>query len=327
MKLPAAIKYCAEISVRFFLAMLIFHPTIRASDTNGARMESAPRFRIAFSIGVLGELNRNDANASIMAWGKALLDLRQVAADAHSTVFDRTEDLFSAVQNGQIDGAAVKTDEFFSRPPALEPEAVYLGLRNGKTTEQYILLVHRKSGIEDLDALKGHSLLLHKSARTCLAAPWLDICLARRGLGPPESIFIKIERPEKVSRAILRVFFRQDDACVVTRAAFEMMCELNPQLRKELRLLAASPEVVPSVFFFRPGFTGRLREDVEASIASMQETVPGRQTLTIFQGDNLGKFPLSSLDSALALIEEQARLRGALETIQKTGIQPGLGKN
>jgi phosphonate transport system substrate-binding protein len=299
----------------FAVAVLGFGSAGWAADTNSASPAAPAPLRLAFSAGVLGDLNRNDAKASIIAWGKALLAQRTVSVEGvEPSVFDQTEDLFRAMQSGQNDCAAVMTDEFLARPAALESEAVYLSSKNGKTTEQYVLLVHQGSGISDLAGLKGRNLELHKSPRTSLAAAWLDTYLADHRLGPAETVFRKIVPAEKVSRIVLRVFFRQTDACVVTRDAFETMGELNPQLRKELRVLATSPEVVPSVFFFRPEFTGRVRQELEAAIVTLHETVAGRQALTVFQGDKLAKYPLSSLQSACDLVAAAARLRSPAPT-------------
>ena len=198
-----------------------------------------------------------------------------------------------------------------ARPTGLAPETLYLSLKNGKATVQYVLLVHQGSGISNLAGLNGRNLELPKSASTSLAAPWLDTCLADQGLGLPETVFRKIDRAEKVSRVVLRVFFRQADSCIVTRDAFETMGELNPQLRKELRVLATSPEVVASVFFLRPGFTGKVRQELETAISILHETVAGRQALTVFQGEKLEKAPLSALKSAEDLLAAAARLRSA----------------
>ena len=293
-----------------FLALLVSSSTVWAADTNGIAPESPAKFRLAFSIGVIGEINRNDAKASTLAWGKMILSQRNIVAEAVPMVFDWPDDLFRALQNEEIDAAAVLANEFLAHPAAVPPDGVLLSVRNGKTIEQYVLLVRQDSGIQDVGGLKGRSLELHENARTSLAPAWLDIVLDEHKLGLTEDVFSKITRNEKVSRVIQRVFFRQTDACVATREAFATAGELNPQVHKELRVLATSQEVVPSCFFFRPGFSPNLRHRMEEATLALHETATGKQVLTVFQGERLEKYPLSCLDSARALVIEQARLRG-----------------
>ena len=291
------------------LALLGLAPALLAGEANGIPSPETRRLRLAFSAGVIGEINHNDAKASMIAWGHALMvqHLTQVEK-VEPNIFENPAELFRAVQEGSIDGAAVMTDELLSRPASLAVDSLYVTVKNGKITVQYVLLVHQDSGIAALADLRGKSLELHKSSRTSLAAPWLDLRLADQGLGPAESVFRKIDRSEEASRTVLHAFFRQADAVVVTRDAFDTMRELNPQIGKELRVLAVSPEVVPSLFFLRPDFTGSLRTDLETAIATLHDTVAGRQALTVFQGDRLQRAPLSILQSSIDLMAAHARL-------------------
>ena len=303
--------------------LLVFSSAVQAADTNGIAPESPAKFRLAFSIGVIGEINRNDAKASTLAWGKMILSQRNIVAETVPTVFDRPDDLFHALQNEEIDAAAVLANEFLTHPAAVPPDGVFLSVRNGKTTEQYVLLVRQDSGIQDVAELKGRSLELHEGARTSLVPAWLDTVLAEHKLGLTEDMFSKITRNEKVSRVIQRLFFRQTDACVATREAFATAGELNPQILKELRVLATSQEVVPSCFFFRPGFSPNLRQRIEEATLALHETAAGKQVLTVFQGERLEKYPLSCLDSARALVAEQARLRGVAPEKGAVAAWPG----
>ena len=303
--------------------LLVLSSAVRAADTNGIAPESPTKFRLAFSIGIIGEINRNDAKASTLAWGKMILSQRNIVAETVPTVFDRPDDLFRALNNEEIDAAAVLASEFLAHPAVVTPDGVFLSVRNGKTIEQYVLLVRQSSGIQNVAELRGRSLELHEGARTSLAPAWLDTVLAEHKLGLTEDVFGKITRNEKVSRVIQRLFFRQTDACVATREAFATAGELNPQILKELRVLATSQEVVPSCFFFRPGFSSNLRQRIEEATLALHETAAGKQVLTVFQGERLEKHPLSCLDSARALVAEQARLRGAAQKKGAVAAWPG----
>lgn len=186
-------------------------------------------FRIGLSIATIGEINRNDARASILAWGRAILSQNGIVAETRSSIFERSEDLFLALREKRMDAASVLTLELLADPTTQAPDEVFLFVANGKTTEQYVLLTHQAAAIHDLASLQGSSLEMHTSARTSLGGAWLDALFARRGLGLAERVFRTTNHNEKASRTINRVFFRQADACVVTRSAFETAGNSTPR--------------------------------------------------------------------------------------------------
>ena len=139
----------------------------------------------------------------------------------------------------------MSTDEFLRLKA--KPEFIFLAIRKNSFTERYVILVHRNSGITDVGDLRGRKLLLYNNPRMSLASAWVAALI-----GFPKTESVGMTRIDNTSRTVLPVFFRQADACVITSNVFEIACELNPQLQKELRVLATSPEVVSSVFFSTP---------------------------------------------------------------------------
>jgi phosphonate transport system substrate-binding protein len=183
-------------------------------------------------------------------------------------------------------------------------------------TEEYLLLVHSKNGIRDIGELQGRSVNFYDNSRASLAPMWVRTLLLERGFKPPEQFFRKVNVYRKISHVILPVFFGQVEGCLVTRAGFETMGELNPQIRENLRVLAASPPFVPSVGFYRPGYEPYFLDKLTNELVRMNQTISGRQVLNVFQSDSLGKAPSSVLDSARELYsihEKSIRKNGAVK--------------
>jgi ABC-type phosphate/phosphonate transport system substrate-binding protein len=114
---------------------------------------------------------------------------------------------------------------------------------------------------------------------------------------------------------VLPVFFRQADACVVTRRGFKTMSELNPQVSQRLKVLAASPGLVPTGFGFRPDYTDPLKNTIVAELARIKDSPAGAQVLTLFQSGSLEAHPLSCLDSAFELLATHQRLGGTTNDV------------
>jgi ABC-type phosphate/phosphonate transport system substrate-binding protein len=87
---------------------------------------------------------------------------------------------------------------------------------------------------------------------------------------------------------------------------------MNPQLRKQLRVLAASPRLVTNLFAFHKNYSKEGRDLVTAALLDVHRTEVGRQALTLFQGNRIVPASPSALDSALELLRRYDRLKGRL---------------
>ena len=105
------------------------------------------------------------------------------------------------------------------------------------------------------------------------------------------------------------------------------MKELNPQLGQQLKVLAASPELVPSVFCFRTDFSSSMKEQLLAEIAKVHQSPSGQQVLTMFQSERLEERPVVCLDSALELLVRHRRLSAATTAVEPAvHLSPNLAK-
>jgi ABC-type nitrate/sulfonate/bicarbonate transport system substrate-binding protein len=67
-----------------------------------------------------------------------------------------------------------------------------VGVFDEHLTEEYVLLVHRGSGIERIEDLRGRAIAFFLNQRMSLASVWLDTVLVKGGLERASSHFSKI---------------------------------------------------------------------------------------------------------------------------------------
>ncbi len=89
---------------------------------------------------------------------------------------------------------------------------------------------------------------------------WLDVELARAGLPAAEYFFDPMAHVGKVSEVLLPVFFGKEDACLVTQKVFDIMAELNPQISRQLKIVAASKGYIPGFLAFRKNYKSKVQE-------------------------------------------------------------------
>jgi ABC-type phosphate/phosphonate transport system substrate-binding protein len=275
---------------------------------DGEPSPSPEVLRLGVSHTSFGTVSRNDASAALKAWAATVTRERKLQLAVEVDIVENLEDLRKDVAQGILHAVSMTSEEFFESGE--QPEYVFLAAKGSACAEQFVILVHRDGGVDDMPALRGRRLVRHVTSGTSPALPWLETLLADQNLGRADEFLGELSTLDSPSKSVLRVFFRQSDACLVTANAFELACELNPQLRRQLKVLTTSPPLVPGVFFFVKNYTSPHRLEFESAILDLHNTVAGQQVLTVFGSSRMEKHPLSYLDATRRLFERYARLRG-----------------
>ncbi len=269
------------------LFLLCIHTTAAAQTSNAPPGET---LCIGLSSHTVGRLNPNDYMASVKSWAALVGREKGLRIQARAEVFDVDDHFRSTGHLEQLDAYSLTVEDLMFL--GLQPESIFLVHQGDGFYIHYALIVHRDSGITDLEGLRGSRMIIPEGHQMILARKWLTIMLADCAGAPGELI-----PGDNPSKSILQVFFRQAHATIVAQKTFELACELNPQLQMELRVLFVSPPLISGFFMFRPTFRGLIRQQLESAILGLHATPSGRQILAIFQSSCMEKHPASVLDT------------------------------
>ncbi len=271
----------------------------------GAEFRATGPFRMLVSEGVIGaEVNESDADVAMQAWRAAVA--KEVGFQMEVRVANLAK-LIHEVRDGQVDGFSSTTLEFLA-VQNYSSQSLVIDEPDLNGGNEYLLLVHQDSGIQKLADLQHKLVNVYDNREMSLASLWLETVLAEANLGPPADFFSRLSVQNKLSRVVLPVYFRQADACLVTRRAFATMAELNPQLQHKLRSVATSPKFITSMMAFHKDCPLVRRQQFENAVVNLHKTAAGRQALTLFQSGQLVMSDMSMLRSALDLVKEHERL-------------------
>jgi ABC-type phosphate/phosphonate transport system substrate-binding protein len=309
--------------VRIWIIIRAVVPLLAVAFLVGSQAaELAPKpFRIGFSSSMFSDVNENDAKAAVKVWGQVVAKEHGVPTNPDPAIFKDTETMLQSLRNQEVDAVTITTTEYDVLRRAVRFAPVFVAYDARRTAEQYVVLAHHDGPVKSLADLRGRNLVYHMNARVCLASPWLDTLLVQQGFKPAAGFAGKITQNSKLSKVVLPVFFRQTDACLVTRSGFETMSELNPQVGKQLQVIASSAEMVPTVLAFRADFSAPFKEELLAGMRDLHKTPAGQQVLTIFHSEKIEEQPASCLDSALDMLAQYAKLAstGAPDSQQGNG--------
>lgn len=281
-------------------------------SATGKANEDFPAFRLYFSTSMFRHLNENDAKAALKAYSQALLHDRGVTVSSEPQLLDGAPALADALRQQTTEVACVLTSEFLALDPKLQPDHLVLSVVKGSFTEQYVILVRRDKNLREVRDLKGKHLIEFSHARTALAPAWLEKLLTDNAVTERPEVFLgRQDLTNKLSRAVLPVFFGQADACLVTQRGFATMVELNPQLGKTLMAVATSPEMVPAVGFIRADYEADKSQKVMELLLTVTRYPAGVQMMNLFECDTLQEVPIACLDSARDLLVKTGHLPAA----------------
>ncbi len=270
--------------------------------------DPTPPLRLAVSESLVMDVNANDAGAAMSIWVKRLAQEMNIAVDYNPKAFDPTQEILTRARKGLLDAVALNVLEYRQIAENLDSSQV-VAEGGSAGPEQYLVLVKNSSGFQKPADLRGARLMMLRNPRMCVAPAWLSTILEGGYTGQWDKFFSAVGSDSKVGRVILPVFFGQVDACIATRRGFESMCELNPQVARELKTIASSPGVVVNGYVFRKNYQSVYRDRFVKALSGLRSTVAGRQIAMLFQFDELTLRDASCFASALSLLDAADRLR------------------
>jgi ABC-type phosphate/phosphonate transport system substrate-binding protein len=272
--------------------------------------------KYAVSQKMIGDIDENDALASIKVWTESLAERLGIKDTPAPHLYRDLAHLEDAVTNGKDNFYYITIEEYFHLLSYFDTQKCIVPVKAESPYEQYILVVHKKSGISSLQGLAHSSIVILDNSRMIVGPVWLDNRLHEENLGSIEKHFQSIEIVSKVNKAILPVFFQKKKACFVTKDAFSIMAELNPQLSKQLVILAESPAYIPSGLFFRKGFDSSFKQRLYNEITEWTNIASYRQLSIIFQLDGLRPAESTILDDTVRLLQKHVEYFGTSAALQ-----------
>jgi ABC-type phosphate/phosphonate transport system substrate-binding protein len=295
-----------ELCAAAGLCLVLGGPLSRAGDVSDARHN---QLRIASSISLLGDVNLNDARAAIRSWADAIVKETGLQIDYDATPLTTPERLIEEARKGSVDAFGITVLEYMQLAPYIDKNLLLIDQAYAEGGLEYLLLVHEESGIKNLADLRGRQLTVTNTADMCLEPAWLESALAAANLGPLDGFFHEIITTPKLSRAVLPVYFHQMDACLVTRHGFAVMCEMNPQLFKKLRVILISPKLVPVLFAFHKDCPAERKKKLKDAMIGLPATAVGKQIMTLFQTQGVFAADASVMKTSIDIVKASQRIK------------------
>ncbi len=268
-------------------------------------------FHLSIGFSTRGHPNANleDARAAVSLLTRKIVDRNSWTGESHS--YDSLAEMERDIRDRRTQLLGIQADEYLElrkRVP-IDPIMVTIGDRGLELG--LLLLVRKDSGIRSLRDLKNRSIVVTKRSSQYgnLNHVWLETLLLREGIRERERFFTTVKEVQTVKQVVMPVFFRQADACIVTRQVFELSVELNPQLGKQLTAIARIDNLAPGIIVIDRRLPDDIRQKLRQTLLTLHEAPDGQQMLMLFQVRKLVPFQPEYLKATEALFAEHRKRR------------------
>ena len=259
---------------------------------------------------VFGNVNRNDARASLKAWFDMVARRKGYALDSTFDIADSVAEIRERLERHSVDLITLGVPDYLELEGSklLLPVLTDARTAQGTAAYSYVLLVNAASGISSIAGLRGKSLLVYARGSGETGPAWAEVLLGKEKLGRAASFFASMKSVAKPPSCILPVFFGTVEACVVDEINLNLAKEMNPQLGR-LKEVARSRPMIESVIAV-PAEVHPYRQQLIDEMLSLHEDTRGRQLLMVFQTERMVRLQPGDLDAARDLWREYWRISG-----------------
>lgn len=297
--------------IRFMAGILVHLALVAVSiPAAPAGADSAPfHLRIGFSSRAFVSVPREDIRIAVQVLSRKLA--AKTVGSAESRIYDTSAEVENDLKARRLDVVALTPEEFINlrTHTPLEPAMTTVSGKNHEV--ELLLLTRRDSGLNGIADLKRRTIALPSRASQFGSTYhiWLETLVMKRGAGSTERFFSSLLETRNASQAIMPVFFRKADACVVSGQAFQVTTELNPQIARELRVMARIKHLAGGIIALRQDLPEERKQKVRQALMTLHEDQEGRQMFVLFQLDRLTPHRPDHLKGLEALHAEHRSLR------------------
>jgi len=264
--------------------------------------------RIGFSARVFPDVDQRDAKIAMELWTRELVRGMGLKTATQTIIYKNSRDLLEAVKRGDLTVVSLPALEYLQVRDRAPMAPIIVAGSNAGTGRRFVLVVRHDSGIRSLANLRGKSITLLLSSKHEISQFWLSAMLMKEGFRDRETFFRQTKESTSSSQAMMAVFFKQADAAIISRAAYETNTTLNPQMGKQLSIISESKSLLGDVTCVPDMVEEPLKRAIENAALHLHESALGKQMFTLFQIDRAIPFSPAHLDGVVELLRERDHL-------------------
>ena len=257
----------------------------------------------------LAYMHNKDVKIAIKVWLNELANEdydKEIVFD----FYDTKEEILDKFSKGNVEYLTLNSMHYLENKGKLDPNIkdlyVFLGTKDDYIS--YVLVTKNSDKIKSIKDLKNRTLGVQKSEYMVLL--YIDHTLLNSKLPVHQNFFSEIESYDKNSRVLMKLFFNKTDACIVPQHTWDMMCEMNPQIAKKLKVLDRSEKIfVPALSLVSKKMNDKLYQVHQDNAKKLRDSPKGQQILTLLKSKMYKSVDKAFLDPMVDYYQEYLALK------------------
>lgn len=168
----------------------------------------------------------------------------------------------------------------------------------------YLLITNVKNPTNDLSNIVNQNISIPQSIENSIGTIWLKNTL-REQLGAKSYKTVSlITKNQNESEDLLSVFFGKTNYSLISEGAFELACELNPSLKRKIKIIKKSTGLINGVFVHRIGINQTTIKVIEDIAVDIHNDIEGKQILNLFKIQNILRISKDDLSESENVINK-----------------------
>ncbi len=241
----------------------------------------------AYGSSSMDEFSKKDTRIAMTVWIQELL--RGSENTVLVTFYSDLEKMAKDFEAGKLDLALTFGLEFVKYFDKSKLLSGFTGGMHNQNHQNLILVVHKDNTKENLLVLKKPIVAVQGTSSI------FKLYTKYYFLSNKSKNKVNFLDTRKARTALLKVFFKQADAALITQKTFQLAAELNPQIKKNLQIIEQTDIPAGSFCFFRKGVDEEIRKIVLDKALNLSDTEIGKRVLTIFHTERVIKLNVTEL--------------------------------
>jgi len=287
-----------KIYILIFTILLNFDVTLISRTDNNQNV----KVNIGISSNLFPEADLRDAKAAIEYWSKELIKDGYLDYSLVASVFKTNDEIKNAFKKNKISIAAMHALDYLYIKKEYDIIPLLIPSIKDDVTENYIILTHKNSNIKNINQLKNKKIAIQSVEPNMISFIWFENLIMMCESAMIDNFCI-MEEVKKESKAIYKVFFHQNDACVVSSNVYYEMCQQNHQIADNLVVIGSSPRFIRDIFCISPNLEPEYVNNLLDATCKLQKYESGKKMMNLFKFEKFHGFDekyIKSLEELLA---------------------------
>ncbi|MET0029364.1 MAG: PhnD/SsuA/transferrin family substrate-binding protein [Candidatus Thiodiazotropha sp.] len=292
---------CRIVSLFISMALMILHPSPAWSETSPIALQT-----ISIGASVESSFEANEVEVEIIfsfLYNEMLKDLNQ---PIEVKLYENNSELEQSFRAGDIQAIFIDSTRILELDDIIHPSARYVVQFGDSLKQRFVLLARMNDPREALTDYRNGKL------STCMGhmigKRYLDVLLLHSGLPVTDEFFQETLTMRNINSTIIDLFFGKVDMALVPEYGLTLAIELNPQIDKQLKVLARSEPLIYQAIGFRNDFPQKSIVAIEDRFITQEPSKRLRRLFDLVKINTYYRLTEEALKETRALNEEYYRL-------------------